>query len=214
MNIACRMTVAPSTPSTAAVNGRLANRRGSTAGRSAPSSYRTKIDEQRDDGDGRDEADHPASPPPPLPMPRMATRSAMSIAASRTRPGTSMPGGPDARPDRRGGPCPGGTTTPTTIAAKMRDRHGQQEQRLPAERPDQQPADERADRRARRDEHVEQPERGAAPVGRRQRPDQGDRRRRHERAADRLEDARRGEHLERRRDARRSATRSRTPSRR
>ncbi len=118
------------------------------------------------------------------------------MAASRTRPGTSMPGRADAGP-RVVASGVGGDEDGDQDRREDRDRDGQQEQRLPAERADEQAADERADGRARRDEHVEQPERRSPPIGRGERPDQRDRGRRDQRAADRLEDARRLEHLER-----------------
>ena len=95
----------------------------------------------------------------------------MSTAASSTRPGTSMPG------RRTGGrpapvgvaattPASDGTNSTTATAANDGDRHRQQEQRLPAQRADEQAADERADRSADRREHVEQAECRAPAVGR------------------------------------------------
>ena len=93
------------------------------------------------------------------------------------------PGGADAprRASRR--PVRVEHDSPTTTAAKSGDRDGEHEQRPPAERADEQPADERTDRRARRHEHVEQAEGRAPPLGRRHRADQRDRARRDQRAA-------------------------------
>ncbi len=58
----------------------------------------------------------PVPPAPELPTPRIAMSNAISIAARRTSPGTSMPG---VRTPGRATcrPVSGGTTTATTIAA-------------------------------------------------------------------------------------------------
>ena len=76
------------------------------------------------------------------------------------------------------------------------DGHGHDEDPSPAEPGDEQTADERADGRARGDQHVEQPERRAAPIRRSHLAQQGNRARRDERASDRLKHPRQREHLE------------------
>ena len=123
-------------PSTAAVNGRLANSRGSTAGRSARELEPDEHDEQRHDRD-RPPA-RPIRRSPPLPRPRIATSRAMSIAASRTRPGDVDAGRPDARPRPAWRPVLGRHDDADDDRGEDRDRDGQHEQRLPAERPDEQ----------------------------------------------------------------------------
>ena len=104
--------MAPRTPRTAARNARLANRRGSTAGRSVASSKRMN---RTPSGTTTSSPTRPSAPSP-SPRPRTATSSAMSTAASSTRPGTSMPG----PANRRNGPGRVGVTA-TTPASERDD---------------------------------------------------------------------------------------------
>ncbi len=130
------------------------------------------------------------SAPPPS-SPRSPSRSETRKAARSPSPGRSIgrdrPSydrlGRRQRPDRHG--------------CEQRHRNGHHEQRAPAEAGHEQTADQWPDRRARRDEHVEQAEGGAAPIGRCHRPQQRDRARRDEPARRRLQNARRRQHLER-----------------
>ena len=201
-NVPWRMTVAPKTPSTAPVNARRLNSRGSTAGSSASKLEQDECDENDGCGkkpDGR--------------------RTAILQPAEPSEHGHEKDGRGGRDPARRS------IWQAASPASDERGRHraAARPGRLPRPRtprpgPRRRTATASRTRRraappmngpiggARRDEHVEQAERRAAPVGRRHRPDQGDRGRRHERAADGLEDARQCEELERRARPRPAAT--------
>ena len=188
MNDPWRTTVAPSTPRTAAANGRMANRRGSTAGSVGGKLEPDEQESERDDGE-----------PPPVPSPPSPRRAAdrgeqrdehhrqegqaghvdrPAAAGGEVRAASAghgrHPVRPDDQPDREGG--------------EQRDRHREKNSDRQPKRADEQAADERADRRAGRDEHVEQAESRAPAVGRRDGPDQRDRGGRDQRSAERLED--------------------------
>ena len=153
MNAPCRTTVAPSTPSTAAANGRTVNRRGSTAGWSLASSNRTNaissgttaiaasrpeaaLAGHADRGEERDEQRRRAG--------QGRGRRSVWVRAGRSRPRHRGRRGPVRRHE------------PDHDRGEERDRHGDDEQRPPAEQADQHATDERSDGGTGRHQHVEQ----------------------------------------------------------
>ena len=211
MNAPCRTTVAPSTPRTAAANGRTVNSRGSTAGWSLASSNLTN---RKRSGTTATAASDP-NPPSPAAADRGKQRDEQRRQQDQASDvdrswlaggdvGGRLAGRADPHPIRR-------DDQPDHHRGEQRDRDGDHEQRPPAEGADEDAADERPDRGAGRDEHVEGPECGTAPVGRRHRADERDRRRRDQRPAHGLEDARQREELERWRDRRQQRRRARRP---
>ena len=156
---------------TAALNGRLANSRGSTAGRSVAQLEPDEQHDQRHDGDDRQRSRA-------APSPGAADRDQEGDQHRRQQDEARRRRCPGVRTRR---PAParrrraGRTTTPTTIAAKSATGTASRNSDCQPNATDEHAADERTDGGARRDQHVEQAERRAAAIGRRHRPDQGHR---------------------------------------
>ena len=194
MNVACSTTVVPRTPSTAAVNGRLANSRGSTAGRSAASSNRTN----RMANGMTAIAAMSAGPPSPGAADGHEEGDEDGRQQDEARdvdPRPALPG----RATGSASPLAGRTTNPTVIAAKSATGTAMTNSDRQPNAPTSSPPMNGPIAALVDTSMSKRPNAAPATVGRGDRADQRDRGRRDERPAQRLQDPCDGQDRERRR---------------